>query len=129
MSQTTSSNRSKKRSSNPVKGQPVQAYYARRNAMLKPDQSTVSPSNSLDDEINLFRDLLRSMFLDSTLDPEQLEILIKLIGALGLATLRLARLMQANRILKEETDPADMLDYAMDELLKLVLPLDKKAGF
>ena len=129
MSQSTSSNRSRKRSSNPVKGQPVQAYYARRNTMLKPDQTAISPSSSLDDEINLFRDLLRSMFLDSTLDPEQLEILIKLIGALGLATLRLARLMQANRALKEETDPADMLDYAMDELLKLVLPADKKAGF
>jgi len=129
MSQTTSSNRSRKRSANPVKGQPVQAYYARRNAMLKPDQSTASPSTSLDDEINLFRDLLRSLFLESTLDPEQLEILIKLIGALGLATIRLARLMLANRELKEETDPGDKLDYAMDELLKLVLPADKKAGF
>jgi hypothetical protein len=129
MSQTTSSNRAKKRTSNPVKGQPVQAYYARRNAMLKPDQSTASPSSSLDDEINLFRDLLRSLFLESNLEPEQLEILIKLIGALGLATLRLARLMQANRDLKEETDPGDMLDYAVDELLKFVLPFDKKAGF
>ena|SRR3990170_6589152 len=76
------------------------------------------PTEGLDDEILMLREITRRVFKLAD-GVEQLDQAISLLGALGIASTRLANLLKAQKSLGNEPDPVmAALSNALDDIMK-----------
>ena len=97
-------------------------YYAHRFKKSEVQDLSVETSGSLMDEIELMRVVIRRFFDITCEEAATLDDWIKVVGALGIAASRLARMLVVNRQLESGDDPIREVKSALELFLGKVKP-------
>jgi hypothetical protein len=99
-----------------------QGYYARRFNAAEIQDLQTDTTGSLKDEIELMRVLIRRLFDITCEEAATLDDWIKVVGTLGSAASRLARMLVVNRQLESGDDPVREIKDALELFLGKVKP-------